>query len=721
MFVCHVILDLPLRQNYSYRYQSYLAQGTRVTVEFRNRQYIGFVIASVSAHQFNDYPLEKLSNILNVSDEHLSLSTEYLEIANFVSKYYHHPLGSTVFCTLPSLLKKLGEPELSLKHKQYYTATSTELNSKSVELNQLYQHLVDKQLNEEQIRQIITKNPNSTLKKWLNKSLIQSVNGPKPETTANEIALNHEQQAILDNFLPFMGQFHAGLLYGITGSGKTEVFLQLIKHFIAHDKQILVLVPEINLTPQLLSRFKKRFPYADINILNSEIGSKERFTNWQSCANGSCNILIGTRLSIFTPFNNLGLIIVDEEHDESFKQNDGLRYHARDIAVWRAKHRKIPILLASATPSLESLYNYKLGKYTLYKLSQRAVNSAQLPEIQLINLQHTPVNYAGISQAAIEALDACLAKQEIALVFINRRGYAPIITCYDCGWVSECQYCSTKMVYHHNKQQLKCHHCGYQISVPPKCPKCSNQYLHTIGHGTQKLEEFLNQNYPNAKIIRVDRDTTTTKRDWDTIYSKVHQSEVDILVGTQMLAKGHDFANLTLVIGLNLDNALFSYDFRASEDMFNIVTQVAGRAGRADKKGLVLLQTNYPNHPVYQFLKEHDFNGFINHTLRERKNNNLPPFSFYTLIKLSTINEDHLKTSLAEIHKLAKTVTHDNTIMIYAPVPAVMYKLHNRYRGQMLIAANNRNQLHTYLAQLEHEFSKIKNVTIAIDVDPFEV
>lgn len=717
MYVYQIALDIPLRSIYSYTHTTELAIGQRVTVLFRNKEQIGFVLSYINADKFTEYPLAKLSTILSIYDT--ILPEQFINLVHFASDYYHHPIGNTLFTGLPTLLRKTHSPDTEITYAQYFIATQDKLNSRSKKLVELYANLVNNTLSTKQLHKAYNKNPNLILKEWLDKKLIIEA-FPEPATTQNELALNSEQQLIVSEITHKFNQFSANILFGITGSGKTEVFLHLIRNILLNKQQVLILVPEINLTPQLATRFNNRFPYANVTTLNSEISDKQRLNAWNLALSGTSQIILGTRLSVFTPFKNLGLIIVDEEHDDSFKQNDGLRYHARDLAVWRAKQYNIPILLASATPSLETLYNYKLGKYALYRLTTRAVASAELPKIEVVNLQHYPVNFAGINQPAITALSECIQRKEMALVFINRRGYAPIITCYECGWISECRYCSTKMVYHHNQHQLKCHHCGYQTAVPPACPICKNQYLHTIGHGTQKLEEFLRQQFPSAKIERVDRDTTNSKKSWEDIYHKVANNEIDILVGTQMLAKGHDFPNLTLVIGLNLDNALFSYDFRASEDMFNIITQVSGRAGRADKIGGVLLQTNYPDHPVYKFLQEHDFNGFINQTLHERKMNNLPPFCFLALIKLSAIKENSLLTALHDLYKTAKEIPHNN-VTIFSAVKAVMYKSHNRFRGQMLINSNNRNDLHQYLNKLTNELAKLKNVTVAIDVDPLEV
>lgn len=721
MFVVNVVLDIPLRQGYSYLSERQLVRGTRVQVELRGRTQIGFVLNCMPSSEFNDYPIAKLKPILNVSEETLSIPTDVWELCNFTANYYHHPLGNTLFCAIPTLLRQDREPSYNLSSNKFYqlTPTASKVRGKKqqVLLSEFQQHTV---LNYKQIQTILTTKPDKVIEQWLAKQIIHEEAAPAVDTTVQALSLNAEQQQIVSAISSNFANFHVGLLYGITGSGKTEVFLHLIQKILHRQQQVLVIVPEINLTPQLQSRFEQRFPAANISLINSEIADKQRFTAWMAAKYGHSQIILGTRLSVFTPLKNVGLIIVDEEHDDSLKQNDGLRYHARDLAVWRAKQLNIPIVLASATPSLESLYNYKLGKYHLYKLSERAIKTAVLPQIELINLQHYPVNYAGICQPALEKLQACLERKELALVFINRRGYAPVITCYECGWVSQCRNCSSNLVYHHEKHQLKCHHCAYQIPAPPICPTCRNQYLHTVGHGTQKLEEFLQQQFPNAKLKRVDRDSTNTKSAWQDIYQQIADQEIDILIGTQMLAKGHDFPRLTLVIGLNLDNALFSYDFRASEDMFNILTQVAGRAGRADKAGLVLLQTNYSAHPVYQFLQQHDFNGFINHTLRERQLNKLPPFCFYALIKLSSLNEAHLKQAMHDLFAQAKAIPHQE-VTLFAPVPAVMYKVHNRFRGQMLISSPQRAALHNYLNLFEQKLNELKNVNVAIDVDPLEV
>ena len=718
-YVVNVILDRPLRQSYSYLSPQALSRGTRVMVEFHHRQQLALVASCVVASSFTAYPLEKLSCVLAASDSDSAIPEHIWQLCQFASNYYHHPLGSTLFCAIPVLWRKtleLPDPELPLG---YYRLNATAPKVRSRKQQACLEQLSQRALNDRECKQLLGANYLAVLASWLENKLIASCAAPPPATVNQALALNAEQQQIVTTITTQLGTYHPCLIYGITGSGKTEVFLHLLAEILARGHQALILVPEINLTPQLAQRFSARFPYANVRLLSSACSAKQRLNNWCAAAANQAQIILGTRLAVFTPFRHLGIIIVDEEHDDSFKQNDSLRYHARDLAVWRAKELAIPIILASATPALETLYNYKLGKYHLYKLTHRANLNATLPSIKLINLQHYAANFAGISQIAVDKLSECLARKELALIFINRRGYAPIISCYECGWVSSCKNCSSKMVYHHNKQRLQCHHCSYQIVVPRACPNCHNQYLHTIGHGTQKLEQFLSEYFPTAKIKRVDRDTTTTKQAWNELYHAINHNEVDILVGTQMLAKGHDFANLTLVIGLNLDNALYSYDFRASEDMFNTLTQVAGRAGRAAKAGTVLLQTNYPEHPLYKFLINHDFNGFINYTLHQRQQNNLPPFSYYAMLKLSSDSEAKLGQALQQLKKVTQRLPHPQ-VVILPPVPAVMAKIHNKYRGQMLITTNQRAALHSYLSVLEPHLAAF-GVSCAIDVDPFEL
>ncbi len=667
--ILNIALDVPLGNEFSYTHDTDLPIGTKVTVEFINKICSGFIISRLE--NIADLPcsIEKLKPILKVWTAEYTIPQEILSLVKFSSKYYHYPLGQSLFTALPKYMRS------SIEHEQAFKTTKPHKSGKSDEI---------------------------------------------------QIALNTDQQNIVDKISENFASFYPSLIYGITGSGKTEVYLELIAKILSQGKQILVLVPEINLTPQLMQRFTRRFPEVNMHILHSAINDKKRFTAWQESLLGKTSIIIATRLGVFTPFDNLGMIIIDEEHDGSFKQNEGLRYHARDIAIWRAKQLNIPIILGSATPSLETLYNYHQNKLHLFKLDKRAVANAHLPQIQLINLNHQP-QHNGLSILAINKIQECLSRNEMALIFLNRRGYAPIISCYECGWVSSCKHCSTKLVYHgHNgKKHLKCHHCGYSTKPPLACPKCNNPYLHTIGQGTQKMEETLAKLFPQAKVTRVDQDTTNTKAAWDKLYNKINNNEVDILLGTQMLAKGHDFHKITLVVAVNIDSGLHSYDFRASEDMYQQLTQVAGRAGRGDKAGTVLLHTYYPQHELYQYLLNHDFNAAVNFLMLQRRQLHLPPYSYYAILKASASNitkvMDYLNQTFTLLQQLLQQMKLSHT-NVYQPVPAVMQRLKNRERGQILIQSKDRQELHALLKNLaDKPIKQGNNIHFVIDVDPYEV
>ncbi|HEY5308775.1 MAG TPA: primosomal protein N', partial [Casimicrobiaceae bacterium] len=398
----------------------------------------------------------------------------------------------------------------------------------------------------------------------------------------------------------------------------TEVYVHLMHHVLQRGGQVLLLVPEINLTPQLENYFRSRFPDVNLISLHSGLSEGERLHNWQQAQLGAAQIVLGTRLSVFAELPGLALIIVDEEHDSSFKQQDGLRYSARDVAIFRANQCGVPIVLGSATPSLESYHNAQSGRYRMLKLTGRALVEARLPAVRCININQTVMHH-GISENLLREIGLRIERREQSLLFINRRGYAPVLMCTSCGWLSGCKHCAGKMVLHLNEQRLRCHHCGYQIRVPTACPSCGNADLHPVGSGTQRVESVLQERFPEARILRVDRDSTRNKRAWQTMREQIHANEVDILVGTQMLAKGHDFPALTLVGVLNPDSALYSSDFRAPEKLFAQLVQVAGRAGRADKPGEVIIQTEFPDHPLFRALQTHDFEGWAASQLAERQ------------------------------------------------------------------------------------------------------
>jgi len=723
MNLINVALDVPLMRCFSYSHSDILPIGTRVLVEFGKKPMVGFVWEINLDENTLDYDIQKIKPILQVFPE--IITKDILDLVKFTTNYYHYPLGQTLFNAIPGLMRK---PKILPVLDEVFSLTAiAQTNSphlKSKKQQELYRVLTKSVLDKSAIKAIIGATYLKIIKAWQEKNiLIATQTTVIPLLIQNKIKLNPEQQVIFDQISQNFQHYHPSVLYGITGSGKTEVYLQLIEQVIHNGAQALVLVPEINLTPQLLQRFKQRFPNVSMHILTSNVTDHERLSGYLGTQVGTKQIIIGTRLAVFTPFKHLGIIIVDEEHDQSFKQNDGLHYMARDLAVWRAKTIGIPIVLGSATPSLETLYNVKLNKYTLYKMGERAIENARLPIIKLIDLNVNPL-IDGLTAIAACEIEKRLETQELSLVFINRRGYSPIVVCYECGWAGSCQNCSTNMVYHKGVARLKCHHCGWNMPVPKACPKCKNQYLHTIGQGTQKIEEGLATRFPNARIYRIDQDTTNTKVAWNELYQKIHKHEVDILVGTQMLAKGHDFHNLTLVVGLNIDSGLYSYDFRAPELLFTQLTQVAGRSGRGVKAGLVLLQTHYPKHELYQYLIRHDFGGFINYLFAQRKALQLPPYSFYVLLRASGHELYKVMEYLNKVFIFAEKFKPAGLVGIYPPVPAIIQRLKNRERGQILFYSQQREVLHGFLNQLTVEIPRIKpkyDISWILDVDPLEI
>ncbi len=507
------------------------------------------------------------------------------------------------------------------------------------------------------------------------------------------------------------------LLFGVTGSGKTEVYFQKIEAVLEVKKQVLLLVPEINLTPQLESRLKARFPNTKIALLHSDLTEAARAREWLFAVLGEAQIILGTRLAIFTPFPNLGLIVVDEEHDPSFKQQEGFRYHARDLAVYRARQLNIPIILGSATPSIESWNNALLKRYVRVDLKERANPQALLPQISAVNLKKIPKKN-GFSLPLLEALEERLKKKEQSLVFLNRRGFAPVISCPSCAWMMECEDCSAKMVFHAAEERMRCHHCGRSAFVPRFCPCCGNQDLFPLGIGTERIEENLKLLFPKARILRIDRDSVKTRAQWLEKWNIIQQNEADILVGTQMLSKGHDFQNLTLVGVLGADAALFSGDFRSEERLFSLLTQVAGRAGRAEKKGEVLIETRFVEHPVFGEIFENDFARFAKRECQNRKNAGMPPFVFQAMLRADSFL---MEESLDFLKAVQKSFPENPKVLVFDPVPMNLARLAKRERAQMLLESNSRNALHAFLNEvlpLIEKLPKPKNLRYHVEIDP---
>jgi primosomal protein N' (replication factor Y) len=508
-------------------------------------------------------------------------------------------------------------------------------------------------------------------------------------------------------------------LHGVTGSGKTEVYLRLIAQVLAAGRQVLLLVPEINLTPQLEGRVRARFPDTETVALHSDLAEAARERNWRAAFAGEAGIVLGTRLAVFTPLPRLGLIIVDEEHDPSFKQQDGMRYSARDVAVFRARQAGIPVVLGSATPSLESWANVRGGRYRLLTLARRANAQAVLPSVALTDTRRMPLQ-EGFSPPLLAAIEQRLARGEQSLVFLNRRGYAPVLACPACGWVSRCRRCAANLVLHQADRRLRCHHCGFEARVPKSCPTCGNQDIHPFGRGTQRVEGWLQERFPSARVLRVDRDSVKSRKQWEVVLERIHGGEADILVGTQMLAKGHDFPKLTLVGVLGADAALFAADWRSPERLFAQLMQVAGRAGRAELQGEVLVQTEYPDHPLYAALVAHDYAGFAGAQLAEREQAGFPPYSFQAMLRAEAPAMADAIAFLATACALPVVREHP-AVALYDPVPMRLARMADLERGQLLAESPSRPALQAFLPRWRAAIETIKapaRLRWHLEVDP---
>jgi primosomal protein N' (replication factor Y) (superfamily II helicase) len=530
--------------------------------------------------------------------------------------------------------------------------------------------------------------------------------------------LNGDQQAVVERVAASLGSFHAYLLHGVTGSGKTEVYLHLIARVLERGAQALVLVPEISLTPQLEARFREAFPEARIALLHSALEDVPRTAAWLEAARGAASIVLGTRLALLAPLPKLALLIVDEEHDTSFKQQEGLRYSARDAAVYRAKRRGCPIVLGTATPSLESWHNHRAGRYERLELRERAVPGARLPEVRTIDLRLEPAQQ-GFAPPVLQAVADRMRKGEQSLVFINRRGYAPVLACDACGWTAGCTRCTARMVLHAAERRLRCHHCGAESAVPRACPTCGNVDLKPMGRGTQRVEETLATRFPGAHIARIDRDSARRRADLERTLEGAYRGESDILVGTQLLAKGHDFPGLTLVAVLNADTALASTDYRAAERLFAVLVQVAGRAGRRTRPGEVLVQTRYPGHPLFAALARHDFAGFAESQLAERRSAGFPPYVFEAALRAEARKLD---TAMRFLREAAARVEAPAEVRLYDPVPHVITRRAGFERAQLLMQSPSRAALQSYLAALSGTLfaAAPREVRWHLDVDPIE-
>ncbi len=726
--ILKVALPTPIRSLFDYLDQpdgSHSATvGARVEVPFGHRKRIGTVV-DISDHS----ALEKcrLKPIIKVIDPEPLLPQKLFELLLWSASYYHHPIGEVISSALPKALRE-GKPASLTPLMQWVIVESKpplllKNAPKQVKILELLSN-APSGLTTSEIAFSIS-NPLDALKRLQLKGVITEAEINLPHIAYQppqqpDYALNPEQISAIEAITPKLNGFFTALIDGITGSGKTEIYMQIIDRVLQQNRQILILVPEIGLTPQLVQRFTRRFK-TTIVLLHSGLADGERFKNWMLAKEGSASIIIGTRSAVFTPFSNLGLIIVDEEHDSSFKQHEGFRYSARDIAVKRAQLEHVPILLGSATPSLESLYHAIQQNYQHICLTQR-VGSAQTPDIELLD---TRISHCenGLAQSLIKRIQRQLDSGNQVLIFLNRRGYAPVLLCYQCHWTAHCKQCDAKLTYYQRHNRLRCHHCGSEYPVPVVCPDCGKPEIHPVGEGTERLETSLAQLFPHNTVIRIDRDTTRNRYAFNDLLEKIEHGKGQILIGTQLIAKGHHFPNVTLVVVVNADSGLFSVDFRSSEHMAQQIMQVSGRAGREDKRGHVVIQTAVPEHPLWKHIQSNNYNAFATMQLEERKEIQFPPFCHLALIRAEARSKEETHAFLVLLQNLALPILGSH-VQLYGPVASPMERRAGRYRAQLIIQSAHRVALHLFIRQWLPEVEQLKQarkVRWSIDIDPIEM
>jgi len=721
--IVRVALDVPLSCGFDYLAPDAQADdaGRRVCVPFGRGEKVGVILEMPSA---SDLPAEKLKPVRAILRDMPPLPADWLALTEFCSRYYQHPLGEVMALALPPALRRRDAlPKLPERSVFRITAAGRQalpqLAARSVAARLLAALELNGALSREELR-AVSASAAKQLPDLLEKGWLRIEHETPDRKAAAGPALLAEQRQAVESVADTFGRFAPFLLHGVTGSGKTEVYLRLVERALERGGQALLLVPEIALTPQLEARVSKRFPGARLVSLHSGLAQGARAAGFLQALNGDADIVLGTRLSVFTPLPRLALIVVDEEHDASFKQQEGMRYSARDVAVWRAKQRGIPIVLGSATPALETWAAAQAGRYRLLALTARAV-AETMPDVRCVDTRREKLQ-DGMSEHLLRAIATRLERGEQSLVFLNRRGYAPVLACPACGWVSRCPGCAANLVLHLADRCLRCHHCGREARIPAACPTCGNQDIHPFGRGTQRLEEALAARFPHARILRVDRDSAKSRARWHGVLEAIHKGEADILIGTQMLAKGHDFPKLTLVGALNADAALFAADFRAAERLFAQLMQVSGRSGRAELPGEVLVQTHYPDHLVYRALAGHDFAAFAAAQLAEREQAGFPPFTHQTMLRAEAPELKDALAFLKTASERGKEMAAGN-VLLYDAVPMRLYRLAHRERAQLLIESRHRPALQTFLAAwlaAVRELKTPKNLRWHVDVDPLE-
>lgn len=703
--------------------------GARVKVPFGPRKLIGIIQAVKSD---SDFPENKLKPAIEILDNSSLFDAPLWATLLWLSRYYLAPIGEVMDAALPVALRQAGV--LMPGSRKTWALTDQgrsrpvdELNRAPLQLAIIKRFMKKSLLNADDFKDTASswRQAISALveKGWVEETETEPRLAEREIDDQHSVILTEQQLVAVDAINASIEQqnFSATLLHGITGSGKTEVYFSAMETVLAKGQQILLMVPEIGLTPQLITRVEQRFSDALV-VMHSGLNDTQRHHAWWHAKQGNAKIVIGTRSSVFSSFANLGLIIIDEEHDGSFKQQDGVRYQARDVAIYRAKQQNVPILLGSATPSLETFVNAESGRYSLLRLSERATK-VKLPKIELIDLNMQPTN-DGLSPGMLEAIKATLAKNKQVMLFLNRRGYAPVLYCKDCKQTAKCHRCDSHLTLHRRVNRMRCHHCGYESQLQTQCGACQSTEMVDVGEGTQRVEDAIALRFPDASLLRIDRDSTSRKGELAQVLEQARSGEADILVGTQLITKGHDFPNVGMVGILEADQGLYSTDFRASEALFQQILQVSGRAGRRDDVGRVFIQTSFPDNPFFAKVINHDFVGFSQSLIEERKAAQFPPFGFFALLRAES---PHQAQALQFLRKARHDMAPLEGVRLMDAVPAPMERRAGKFRAQLLVCSNQRSSLHNTLANWLHliasnkELKKLANsVRWSLDIDPLD-
>ncbi len=728
-----VALPVPMRTLFDYKVPKAIAlrhelkPGMRVKVPFGKSSRLGVIVALSDT---SDWDPEQVKPLTSLQDERPVITQELMALCEWAARYYHHPIGDVIFHALPVLLRKGENAEFRTENWWFTTQQGQQLPLEQLSraprqqdfLKAVQQHPHGLSQHAASILDLAPVAGKTLEEKGLLRREPRSFNkGGEKHAHQTQVppTLNPEQMHATEHLLDHRHEFNVALLDGVTGSGKTEVFLRVMARLIEEGKQVLVMVPEIGLTPQTLKRFEIRFN-TDIVLMHSNMSDRERLDAWLLAASGHAKIIIGTRSAAFIPAPNLGMIVIDEEHDTSYKQHEGFRYHARDLAIKRAQALNIPVLLASATPSYESLTNGLQKRFAWLKLRQRAGN-AHIPEMERVDLRGKTLVH-GFSEQALANMTLCLERKEQVLIFLNRRGYAPTLMCHQCGWIAACDHCDVNLTVHKRANKLHCHHCDTQKALIHTCPECQSEELFTVGEGTEQIETQLSTLFKDVPILRIDRDSTQRKSAMAKLTQKIHEHDQAILIGTQMLAKGHHFPNVTLVIIMDADAGLFSSDFRGMERTAQLITQVAGRAGRAKKPGHVLLQTYHPDHAAIECLCNLGYEHFAIDGLAERKSLSLPPFYHQVIVRAESGNEHEAMQLLAAMRNDLEPLFSKDVYLV-GPYAAIIVRKAGQHRALISIKSAHRVPLHQATQMMSdwlEQSTRQHRIRFAIDVDPLE-